>query len=69
MRITNGKVVGGRVIVEGDPFDEGTTVTVLVSGEHTFALDADDEAALLLAIAEADRNDLVDGDDVVKAVS
>jgi len=69
MRITNCKVVGGRVIVEGDPFDEGTTVTVLVSGEHTFALDADDEAALLLAIAEADRNDLVDGDDVVKAVS
>ncbi len=59
----------GHVIVEGDPLDEGSTVTVLVSDEHTFTLDADDEAALLLAIAEADNDDLVDGDDVIKNIS
>ena len=51
MRITKGKVVDGRGIVEGDPLDEGSTVTVLVSDEDSFTLDAEDEAALLQAIA------------------
>jgi len=69
MRITKGKVVGGQVVVEGDPLDEGSTVTVLVSDEDTFTLDAADEAALLQAIAEADRNDLVDSDDLIKKLS
>ena len=49
--------------------DEGSTVTVLVSDEDTFTLDAADEAALLQAIAEADRNDLVDSDDLIKKLS
>ncbi|MCI0810916.1 MAG: hypothetical protein J4O10_05160 [Chloroflexi bacterium] len=69
MRITKGKVVGGHVIVEGDPLDEGSTVTVLISDERTFTLSAEDEAALLRAISEADRDDLVDGDDVIKNIS
>ena len=69
MRITKGKVVVGQVVVEGDPLDEGSTVTVLVSDEDTFTLDAADEAALLQAIAEADRNDLVDSDDLIKKLS
>ena len=69
MRITKGKVVGGHVIVEGDPLDEGSTVTVLISDERTFTLSAIDEAALLRAISEADRDDLVDGDDVIKNIS
>ncbi len=69
MRISKGKVVGGQVIVDGDPLDEGSTVTVLVSDEHTFTLNAEDEAALLQAIAEADRDDLLDGDDVIKKIS
>ncbi|MCH7842039.1 MAG: hypothetical protein IH963_06485 [Chloroflexi bacterium] len=69
MRITKGKVVGGHVIVEGDPLDEGSTVTVLISDERTFTLSAEDEAALLQAISEADRDDLVDGDDVIKNIS
>ena len=69
MRITKGKVVGGRVIVEGDPLDEGSTVTVLVSDEDSFTLDAEDEAALLQAIAEGDRNDVVDGDELIGKIS
>ena len=47
MRITKGKVVDGQVIVEGDPLNEGSTVTILVSDETTFRLNAEDEAALL----------------------
>ena len=69
MRITKGKVFGGHVIVEGDPLDEGSTVTVLISDERTFTLSAEDEAALLQAISEADRDDLINGDDVIKNIS
>ena len=69
MRITKGKVVDGQVIVEGDPLNEGSTVTILVSDETTFRLNAEDEAALLQAIAEADQNDLISGEDVIKKIS
>ncbi len=69
MRITKGKVVDGQVIVEGDPLNEGSTVTILVSDETTFRLNAEDEAALLQAIAEANQNDLVSGEDVIKKIS
>ena len=69
MRITQGKVVDGQVIVEGDPLNEGSTVTILVSDETTFKLNAEDEAALLQAIAEADQNDLDSGEDVIKKIS
>jgi hypothetical protein len=69
MRITRGKVVGGHVIVDGDPLEEGSTVTVLISDESSFTLSDEEEAALLQAIAEADSDDLVDGDDVIRSIS
>ena len=69
MRITKGKVVGGQVVVEGVPLDEASTVTVLVSDEKTFTLNPEDETALLQAIAEADRGDLIDSDDVINKIS
>ena len=69
MRITKGTVVDGQVIVEGDPLNEGSTVTILVSDETTFTLNSGDEAALLQSVEEADRNDLVIGEDVIKIIS
>jgi len=66
MRITTGKVVDGRVVVEGEALSEGASVTVLVPDEATFALSEEDEAALLDAISEADRGDLLDAEDVLK---
>ena len=69
MRITKGKVVGGHVIVEGEPLDEGSMVTVLISDERTFSVDDEDGAALLESIAEADRGELTDGDDVIRNIS
>ena len=69
MRITKGKVLDGQVIVEGDPLNEGSTVTILVSDETTFTLNSEDEFALLQAIAEADQNDLNSGEDVIKKIS
>ena len=65
MRITKGKVVDGQIVVEGESLTEGAVVTVLVSDERTFTLSAEEEDALLEAIAEADRGDLVDAKDVL----
>jgi hypothetical protein len=64
MRITKGKVIGGRIVVEGESLKEGSTVTILVPDDGSFTLSDEDEAALLESIAEADRNELFDGRDV-----
>ena len=69
MRITNGRVISGRVVVEGESLSEGATVTVLVPDEGAFTLTAEDEAALLESIAEADRDEVVDGSDVLKGLA
>ena len=62
MRVTTGKVVAGRVVVEGPPLEEGATVTVIAAEDaETFELAPAEEAALLAAIAEADQGDLLDG--------
>lgn len=66
MRITKGKVVSGHVVVEGESLSEGATVTILVPDEHSFTLTAENEAALLESIAEADRGELLDAEDVLK---
>ena len=66
MRVTKGKVVDGHIVVEGESLTEGCVVTVLVSDERSFTLSHEDEAALLEAIAEADRGDLLDAEDVLK---
>ena len=65
MRITRGKVVGGQIVVEGEPLKEGSTVTILFPEERTFQLNDADEAALLAAIAEADRGEALGADDVL----
>jgi hypothetical protein len=66
MRVATGKVVAGKVVVEGAPFDEGATVTVIATEDaETFELVPADEAALLAAIAEADGGDLVDAGEII----
>ena len=66
MQITRGKVVAGQIVVEGEPLSEGSTVRILVSEDTTFTLSERDEAAILEAIAEADRGELVDSEDVLR---
>ena len=65
MRITKGKVVNGNIIVEGESFNEGTVVTVLVSDENTFTLTDAEEADLLESIAQANRGELLGAKDVL----
>jgi hypothetical protein len=66
MRITKGKVVNGSIVVEGEPLDEGSVVTVLVSDENVFTLSPAEEAILLESIAEANRGELIDASDLLK---
>jgi len=65
MRITKGKVVAGQIVVEGESLSEGATVTILVPDEGAFTLTPEEEASLLAAIAEADRGELLDAQDVL----
>lgn len=67
MRVATGKVVDGKVVVEGEPFEEGLTVTVLAEeSDEAVQLGPEEEAALLEALAEADAGDFVDGDQFLR---
>lgn len=69
MVITSGRVVAGKIVVDGDPLPEGTTVTVLAKeGDESFLLDAAAEAELLESMAEGDRGDTVPAEDVLRAL-
>jgi hypothetical protein len=60
MRVTTGRVVAGRIEVPGEFFVEGEAVTVVAAeGDETFTLNPQDEAALLAAMAEGDRGEVV----------
>jgi hypothetical protein len=66
VRIATGKVVDGKVVVDGEPLDEGAVVTVVAAdGEQTFRLSSDDEASLRIALAEADRGEGADADELL----
>ena len=66
MKITTGTVVGGRVVVEGEPLTEGAKVTVVAFEEpESFTVTPAEEAILLQSIAEADRGELLDLNDML----
>jgi hypothetical protein len=65
MQLTTGVVVGGKVIVEGDPLPEGTVVTILArETDETFVVPPELEAELLESIAEADRGETISADEL-----
>jgi hypothetical protein len=65
MRITKGKVINGHIEIEDETLEEGSSVTVLLADESIFTLTAQEEAAILESIAEANRGDLLDAKDVL----
>jgi hypothetical protein len=67
MRVTSGKVVSGRIVIEGEPLPDGSIVTVLArDADESFELDATSEAELLLSLAEADRGELIPAEKVLR---
>ena len=70
MKIATGKVVGGKVVIDGAPLEEGMSVTVLArDDENGFTLSPEEEAELLLSIAEADRGDSISAEEVLEKLA
>jgi len=66
MKVATGKIIGGKVVVEGVTFEEGTSVTVLArDDEGGFNLTPEEEAELLLSISEADRGETIPAEEVL----
>lgn len=58
MQVASGTVVDGKVVVEGLSLPEGTAVTVLARGDESVVkLSPQEEADLLAALDEADREE------------
>ena len=67
MKVATGKVVGGKVVVEGAVLSEGASVTVLVrDDDETFEVAPDQEAELLRALTEASRGEVVTSEETLK---
>jgi len=59
MQIASGKVVGGRVELDGE-LPEGAAVTVIArEADETFEVDADTEQILLRAIEQCGRGETI----------
>jgi hypothetical protein len=66
MKIATGRVVSGKVVLDGATFEEGSSVTVLARDKEAgITLTPEEEAELLLAIAEADRGEMVSAEEVL----
>jgi hypothetical protein len=69
MLITSGRVVSGKIIVDGEPLPDGAVVTVLArEADETFELDSVAEAELLESLAEGDRGETIPADEVLRAL-
>jgi len=68
MEVTVGRVVDGKVVVDGTPLEEGATVAVVFKGDETFTASPAEESELIEAIAEADRGEVVDGWELLRQV-
>ena len=60
MKVATGKVIGGKVVLEGEPLAEGSVVTVVAREDNeTFEVSPEEERALLAAIAQAERGEVI----------
>ena len=67
MQLATGTVVGGKIVIEGEPLPDGTVVTILArEADETFEIPPELEADLLASMAEADRGETVPADEVLQ---
>lgn len=60
MKVAIGRVRDGKVIVDGEPFAEGSIVTVILQDEdEAFDVSPEEEKALLHAIAQTKLGEVV----------
>ena len=67
MRVTTGRVVNGKIEVLDEDLTEGMVVTILAPEDcGSFTLGPEAEAALLASIEEADRGEVISGDELLR---
>lgn len=67
MQVVTGTVVEGKVVLEGVSLPEGTVVTVLAKGpQASVRLPPNLQAELEDALAEADREEGIPGDELIE---
>ena len=67
MQLATGTVVGGEIIVDGEPIPDGTVVTILARDPHdNFEVPPELETELLESIAEAERGEAISADDLLR---
>jgi hypothetical protein len=70
MQVATGTVINGKVVVEGLDLPEGATVTVLTQDADTsITLSAEQEAELLAALDEADRDEGISAEELYRRLS
>jgi hypothetical protein len=66
VKIATGTVTNGRIVLDGASFAEGERVTVLGYDEHVpFQVTAEEKRLLLESIAQADRGEFIDADQLL----
>jgi hypothetical protein len=71
MRIAVGKVVSGKVVLEGEPLADGTKVAVLAgdTDDQGFDVSPEQKRSLLTSIAQADRGEVFDAAEVLRRLA
>lgn len=60
MKVATGRIVDGKVVLEGEPLAEGSVVTVVATeDDEAFDVSPEEERALLAVIAQAERGQVV----------
>lgn len=63
MRIITGRVVDGKVVVDGGHLEEGSLVTVVAQeSRSTFVASAAEEAQLLESLGQCERGETITAD-------
>ena len=67
MKLATGTVIGGKVVIDGDPLPDGMVVTVLASeGNETFSVPPELEQELDESLAQAARGETIPVEDVLR---
>ena len=69
MQLTTGTVIGGKIVIEGEPLPEGTVVTILSrEANETFLVPVELEAELQASLDELDQGLTLPAEDLLKRI-
>ncbi|KQY85585.1 hypothetical protein [Pelomonas sp. Root1444] len=69
MQLTTGTVIGGKIVIEGDPLPEGTVVTILARDrDETFLVSPQLEAELQASLGELERDETMPAEALLQRI-